>query len=92
MFLFFLVNKSVGMLSAIGGLLPVAARRRPTDAGRVIGDGPRIGHHLAIFSIGGLPMPRTYFRDPPRRLAGGYGESMGIAHMIGGEDGRTGQD
>ena len=80
----------VGLLPVTGGLRPVAARRGPTVAGHVLGDGGGVGHHVAIFAIGELPILRTYFREPPRLRVGDVGESMGIDRSVvaGGPPGR----
>ena len=51
------------------GTLPIAARRAPMVASRVPGDGPGVGHDVAFFAIGELPILRAYFRATPRLSA-----------------------
>jgi hypothetical protein len=59
------------------GSSPVATRRRPTVAGRFPDDAPGAVHRVASFSIGDLPIHRTYFREPPRLRVGDAVELMG---------------
>jgi hypothetical protein len=68
----------IGQLPATARVPPVASRRRPTVASRVLGGEPGVGHHRASISIEGLPILRTCFREPPCPWWTITGESIGI--------------